>query len=503
MDINSLIAKTDRLSCSLEPIDLEIDLNISDDPNSFIIVGKIISDRPLNKSGVKNTLLKAWKSPDGIKIQEQDNRLLFTIYNERDYHKILLNRPWTIMGSHLALREWPPDVTLAEVDLSKSPFWVRVYRLPPNRMTTNNAITIGRRIGELQQIEISKDGRLGEKGFLRLRVKIDIEKPLPKGFAMRKEGKEDAWIQFRYERLPDFCFRCGCLGHVRKWCNRDIDPTAEWNLAGVTRPYSPWIRASYEGDQAASLFQSVPPSNTSDKAFPVNRRHIQSPETSTPSLSITSTASVSPSLNLSKRLLNLKQKAQLIKTTKLQPSSAPTQPCSSPVEEGNPLLSPAPCPWVGISDFNEITDSTEKNGRKPYASSSSGGLLQVVIETGLVDLGFSRKPFTWNNRRPLTANIQERLDRGNPNMQWRILFPNAYIQHLSAHQSDHCPIILRTTEYDPSGPKPFKFLSCWTRDQTSHLIPSGENIALELNLQHELDEGLKWEESLWLDKSRH
>ncbi|KAK3038525.1 hypothetical protein RJ639_029325 [Escallonia herrerae] len=176
---------------------------------------RIISDRPLNKSGVKNTFLKAWKSPDGIKIQQHDNRLLFTIYNERDYHKILDNRPWTVMGSHLALREWPPDVSLVEVDLSKSPFWVRVYGLPPNRMTTNNAITIGRRIGDLQQIDSSKDGRLGEKGFLRLRVEIDIENPLPRGFATKREGREDAWIQFRYERLLDFCFRCGCLGHVR------------------------------------------------------------------------------------------------------------------------------------------------------------------------------------------------------------------------------------------------------------------------------------------------
>ncbi|KAK3040477.1 hypothetical protein RJ639_028762 [Escallonia herrerae] len=121
-------------------------------------------------------------------------------------------------------------------------------------MMTNNAIIIGRRIDDLQQIDSLKEGKLGEKGFLRLRVEIDIENPLPKGFSMEREGREDAWIQFRYERLLDFCFRCGCLGHVRKWCNKDIDPTAEWKLAGATRPYFPWIQASYEGDQAAPHF---------------------------------------------------------------------------------------------------------------------------------------------------------------------------------------------------------------------------------------------------------
>ncbi|KAK3013668.1 hypothetical protein RJ639_008539 [Escallonia herrerae] len=241
MDINNLIQQTNRLTCSLEPLELEIDPRFPETLTSLTIVGRVISDKPLNKAVVRNILSKAWFSPSGIKIKEQDNRLLFTFQNENDYHKVLNNRPWTVMGSHLAIREWPPDVALQEVNLTTSPFWVRVYGLPPNRMTSNNAVTIGKQIGGLVQIERSRNGNIRESGFMRLRVEIELEKPLPKGFALKREGKEDTWIQFRYERLPDFCFRCGFLGHVRKWCNRPLDPSAEWKFAGDLRPYTPWI----------------------------------------------------------------------------------------------------------------------------------------------------------------------------------------------------------------------------------------------------------------------
>ncbi|KAK3039602.1 hypothetical protein RJ639_029301 [Escallonia herrerae] len=265
MDIHNLIEQTNRLHCFAEPIDLEEDPNHSENTNSLTLVGKIISNKPLNKTGVKNILLKAWNTHGGLKIQEQEGRLLFSFTCEKEYQKVLQSCPWTVMGSHLVIKEWPQDVALHEVKLSSSPFWIRVCGLPPNRMTKNNATTIGNKIGELRQIDCSKEGKIGTTGCMRLQVEMDIEKPFPKGFAMKREGKEDAWISFRYERLPDFCFGCGHLGHVKKWCNRTIDPSMECKYAGDARPYTPWIRASYEGERPSSL-------QNGNWSFPLNPR---------------------------------------------------------------------------------------------------------------------------------------------------------------------------------------------------------------------------------------
>lgn len=52
-----------------------------------------------------------------------------------------------------------------------------------------------------------------------------------------------------------------------------------------------------------------------------------------------------------------------------------------------------------------------------------------MLLMGFVDLGFVGSRFTWSNRRSGMANIRERIDRGIANLQWRVTFPDARIQH--------------------------------------------------------------------------
>lgn len=46
-------------------------------------------------------------------------------------------------------------------------------------------------------------------------------------------------------------------------------------------------------------------------------------------------------------------------------------------------------------------------------------------------------------------------------------FPQAFISHLLALNSDHKPLLLRTSPNLDSSPKPFKLESMWTRDPTA------------------------------------
>ncbi|KAK3007532.1 hypothetical protein RJ639_013240 [Escallonia herrerae] len=178
--INDLIAQTNCLNCTSDPIDLESDPTYINLQTTLTLVGQLVSDKPLNRNGVKNTIVKAWNPPHGIKIREQENRLLLTFKDEQELQRVLDNRPWSIMGANLVLQPWPPEAALYEVNLSTSPFWVRVCGLPPNKMTRNNAITIGARIGKLVEIETSKEGKIGGKGYMRLRIEIEIKKLYPK-----------------------------------------------------------------------------------------------------------------------------------------------------------------------------------------------------------------------------------------------------------------------------------------------------------------------------------
>lgn len=121
-------------------------------------------------------------------------------------------------------------------------------------------------------------------------------------------------------------------------------------------------------------------------------------------------------------------------------------------------------------DFNALLEQQDKLVGRPVASASTGGLRGVIDTNGLLDLGFCGYAYTWNNRRSGKANIQEQLDRGFSNGEWKARFPTAVVTHLTAHHSDHRPILINLYPPTSSRPRPFRFEEMWTRDESAALV---------------------------------
>ncbi|KAL5842604.1 hypothetical protein ACOSQ3_013207 [Xanthoceras sorbifolium] len=96
-------------------------------------------------------------------------------------------------------------------------------------------------IGEVCDIDLgATDDCFGK--FLRVRVKVNISKPLQRcvRLILDDSGKASTML-FHYERLPEFCSHCGRLGHVFRECVEEDAPT----LVNPRKiPYGAWLRAS-------------------------------------------------------------------------------------------------------------------------------------------------------------------------------------------------------------------------------------------------------------------
>lgn len=57
--------------------------------------------------------------------------------------------------------------------------------------------------------------------FLCVHVQIALESLLCPGFFLSHLGKEALWIQFRYERISEWCTLCGRLGHAFRHCSHE------------------------------------------------------------------------------------------------------------------------------------------------------------------------------------------------------------------------------------------------------------------------------------------
>ena len=67
------------------------------------------------------------------------------------------------------------------------------------------------------EVDVTKLGVQWGK-YLRVRVQLDVTKKLIRGKKIVVEGGEQRWISFKYERLPNFCYRCGMLSHGLRDC---------------------------------------------------------------------------------------------------------------------------------------------------------------------------------------------------------------------------------------------------------------------------------------------
>nr|GMD52683.1 uncharacterized protein LOC109174453 [Ipomoea batatas] len=97
--------------------------------------------------------------------------------------------------------------------------------------------------------------------FYRVRVAIDVAKPLKKQMKLKKDNGSWAFIDFRYERLPTFCFRCGLIGHGDRFCPKiaqGYDPKAE-------KLYGAWLRAGTRRTMPTSGQRWVAPESNADR----------------------------------------------------------------------------------------------------------------------------------------------------------------------------------------------------------------------------------------------
>ncbi|CAM8943394.1 unnamed protein product [Rhodiola kirilowii] len=121
-------------------------------------------------------------------------------------------------------------------------------------------------------------------------------------------------------------------------------------------------------------------------------------------------------------------------------------------------------PWCVIGDFNEICRSSETTSSNRYRSVYMEQFRQVLLDCGLMDLGYQGSKFTYSNKRQGLDEVQCRLDRAVGDELWLDRYPNTVIQHLVSHRSDHCPLILSLDGVTRTQVKPFKFEAMWMRD---------------------------------------
>lgn len=184
---------------------------------------------------------KAWGMHAGLQIVEVGSNLFqFNFQSEFEMCRILRGGPWSFDNQLLMLKKWHKGMTAGNVRLEHASLWVQIWGAPFDMISLQVATEVGRRLGFVEEVERRKL-RDVQNFFIRVRVALPISKPLRRGGYIADSDGERTWVNFKYERLPVFCYFCGLLGHDICHCASHF--AAEKNGVDVEYQYGEWLKA--------------------------------------------------------------------------------------------------------------------------------------------------------------------------------------------------------------------------------------------------------------------
>ncbi|CAN0837858.1 hypothetical protein LINGRAHAP2_LOCUS1916 [Linum grandiflorum] len=185
--VENLVFLTGLLSCDEPTLTLQHNNSIKETISRNSLVGRFISNRACSAMTMKNNVMQLWKLKGDVQ-------------------------------SHLVLKNWSQYSRPEEVEIDATVAWILLMGMSIELRDINDL----KRIGQLFKgfIDTDLDDCSSSEWICYLRVKIEIyiDKPLPTGFQCPSTIRSPARIQFVYENILDFCYCCGKMGHTVPYC---------------------------------------------------------------------------------------------------------------------------------------------------------------------------------------------------------------------------------------------------------------------------------------------
>ncbi|KAF8016994.1 hypothetical protein BT93_H2254 [Corymbia citriodora subsp. variegata] len=190
--------------------------------NDFILYGKLLSKPNVNFQAFYSTMKRSWKL-DEVKC------------------------PWSFASNLLVLHEGDPHIPEHCYDFTHCSFWVHMVGLPRVAITEDSIRMIAGKLGVVEAVRIEARNNSSRKTG-KARVKLNLLHPLKIGTIIQV-GDKKWWIDFKYERLPHFCYSCG---HMESGLPQDkAGKYGSWLKAEVKEPSPCW--QTFYGDLDTTL----------------------------------------------------------------------------------------------------------------------------------------------------------------------------------------------------------------------------------------------------------
>ncbi|KAL0421003.1 UNVERIFIED_CONTAM: hypothetical protein Slati_3123200 [Sesamum latifolium] len=225
----------------------------------LFVVGRVLSMKQPKFNALVASIKSMLNLVKGLEMRRLEAGCFLIRFNHIiDRNRALEGCPWSFEKNTIILSGIGVNENPMTVDLDWCDFFVHVHDLPLSKMNFGMASCIGNSIGKFRDMEMDDSGR-SWGGSLRIRVAINVSQPLMRALRVRTPIGDDLVISFTYERLQNFYYLCGRLGHILVVCELRFEKG--FQDLGEETPYGAWLRAppgSWGGRKAMRTPESPP-----------------------------------------------------------------------------------------------------------------------------------------------------------------------------------------------------------------------------------------------------
>ncbi|XP_050280423.1 uncharacterized protein LOC126721434 [Quercus robur] len=159
---------------------VNLDNNKEEVNKEYILAARFLARRVLNVEAIGRTFKPLWKAHNGFQIRViGSHTILFVFEVESDAERVIAMELWTFDKHLVLLQKYDGSCPIRNLKFLKAKFWIQLHSLPVNKLNWKTAIEIGRSVGEVSYSE--QKGEMIGGNFLRVRVEVDVSKPLYRG----------------------------------------------------------------------------------------------------------------------------------------------------------------------------------------------------------------------------------------------------------------------------------------------------------------------------------
>ncbi|KAJ4840941.1 hypothetical protein Tsubulata_023064 [Turnera subulata] len=151
----------------------------------------------------------------------ENNYFVVRFWDVEDFHKALLEGPWTIFTHVLSVQPWTQTFRASSNTIDKVVTWVRFVDFPLDRYHSHILRAMGDLVGTTVKLDKNADNPDRGKSA-KGSACVDLTQPLAGKVTVAGES-----YKVVYEGLPNICGVCGKVGHLSAGC-------PEWKMPPTT-----------------------------------------------------------------------------------------------------------------------------------------------------------------------------------------------------------------------------------------------------------------------------